>query len=148
MSGVRLTQSRIGGQDRRTATIARRREVAQRTIVQLTDDLDGRPIAAGKGETVTFGLDRQEYEIDLSDKNARALRDVLRKYVDAARRRGSGRGASGGRARGGRRGAGGPGGRGYDPKEVRAWAESQGIEVNQRGRVPADLVARFQEASK
>jgi hypothetical protein len=28
-----------------------------------------------------------------------------------------------------------------------AWAESQGIEVSARGRVPADLVARFQEAN-
>jgi hypothetical protein len=32
-------------------------------------------------------------------------------------------------------------------KAVRAWAESQGIEVSQRGRVPADLIAKFQEAN-
>jgi len=35
----------------------------------------------------------------------------------------------------------------YEPKAVRAWAESQGIEVSQRGRVPADLIAKFQEAN-
>jgi hypothetical protein len=119
--------------------------VAQRTIVQLTDDLDGKPIAEGRGETVRFALDRQDYEIDLGEKNAKAMREVLDKYVSAARRvttSGTGRG----------RGRGGSGrssatARDYDPKAVRAWAESQGIEVSQRGRVPAELVAKFQEAN-
>ncbi|HVD28919.1 MAG TPA: Lsr2 family protein [Mycobacteriales bacterium] len=114
--------------------------MAQRTVVQLTDDLDGRAIPDRKGETIRFSLDRQDYEIDLAEKNARAMRDALGKYVSAARRAGGTRG----RGRGGRStGA----ARGYDPKAVRAWAEEQGIEVNQRGRVPADLVARFQEAT-
>ena len=42
--------------------------MAQRTIVQLTDDLDGKPIPDGKGETVRFSLDRTDYEIDLGEK--------------------------------------------------------------------------------
>ncbi|HEX2745733.1 MAG TPA: histone-like nucleoid-structuring protein Lsr2 [Streptosporangiaceae bacterium] len=29
---------------------------------------------------------------------------------------------------------------------VREWARAQGIEVKDRGRVPADLVARFKDA--
>ncbi len=117
--------------------------MAQRTIVQLTDDLDGKPIAEGRGETVRFALDRQDYEIDLADKNAKAMRDTLGKYVSAARRvSGSTRGGS--RSRGGGRPT--TASRDYDPKAVRAWAESQGIEVSQRGRVPAELVAKFQEA--
>jgi hypothetical protein len=125
--------------------------MAQRTIVQLTDDLDGKPIPDGKGETIRFGLDRTDYEIDLTDKNAKALRNTVSKYVAAARRTGSGaRGASTRRGTGGR-GSAGRGGseasRDYDPKAVRAWAESQGIEVSQRGRVPADLIAKFQEAN-
>jgi hypothetical protein len=121
--------------------------MAQRTIVQLTDDLDGKPIRDGKGETIRFGLDRTDYEIDLADKNAKALRDTLAKYVTAARRTGAGtRGTS--RARAGRGGTGpSRNGRGYDPKAVRAWAESQGIHVSQRGRVSADLVAKFQAAN-
>ena len=64
--------------------------MAQRTIVQLTDDLDGKPIPDGKGETIRFSLDRTDYEIDLTDKNAKALRDTLAKYVTAARRTGTG----------------------------------------------------------
>ena len=99
--------------------------MAQRTVIQLTDDLDGKPIPDGRGETIRFGLDRQDYEIDLAEKNAKALRDA--------------RGRAG-------RPTGGPS-RDYDPKAVRAWAEAQGMEVSQRGRVPAELVAKFQEAN-
>jgi hypothetical protein len=118
--------------------------MAQRTIVQLTDDLDGRPIAEGKGETIRFGLDRQEYEIDLTDKNAKAMRNALSKYVSAARRPAGARvGVRRSAARGSSAAT-----RDYDPKAVRAWAQSQGIEVNQRGRVPADVVAKFQEAGQ
>jgi hypothetical protein len=125
--------------------------MAQRTIVQLTDDLDGKPIPDGKGETIRFSLDRTDYEIDLTDKNAKALRDTVSKYVAAGRRT-----SSGGRSAGNRRGTAGRGSAGrsgkgasrdYDPKAVRAWAESQGVEVSQRGRVPADLIAKFQEAN-
>ena len=118
--------------------------MAQRTIVQLTDDLDGKPIADGHGETVRFALDRQDYEIDLSEKNAKAMREAMDKYVAVARRvSGSTRG---GRSRGGSRST-AAATRDYDPKAVRAWAASQGIEVSQRGRVPAELVAKFQEAN-
>jgi hypothetical protein len=94
--------------------------VAQRTVVQLTDDLDGKAIAEGKGETVRF--------------------DVVAKYAAAGRRVGGG--SRGGRSRGSSART-----RDYDPKAVRAWAEAQGLEVSARGRVPADLVARFQEAN-
>ena len=125
--------------------------IAQRTIVQLTDDLDGKPIPDGKGETIRFGLDRTDYEIDLTDKNARALRDTVSKYVAAARRTGSGARGAGTRRGTGGRGSAGRGGseasRDYDPKAVRVWAESHGIEVSQRGRVPAALIAKFQEAN-
>jgi hypothetical protein len=125
--------------------------VAQRTIVQLIDDLDGKSIPDGKGETVRFGLDRQDYEIDLTDKNAKALRDTVSKYVTAARRTGGGSRSARGRDAGSGRGRTGQGrsetSRDYDPKAVRAWAESQGIQVSQRGRVPADLIAKFQEAN-
>jgi hypothetical protein len=116
--------------------------VAQRTVVQLTDDLDGKAIVEGKGETVRFSLDNQDYEIDLGEKNAQALRTVIGRYVEAGRRVGGG--SRGGRSRGS---ASSGRARDYDPKAVRAWAESQGLEVSQRGRVPSDLVTKFQEAN-
>jgi hypothetical protein len=59
--------------------------MAQRTVVRLTDDLSGAEIPAGLGETVIFSLDGRSYEIDLTAKNARVLRKVLRPYVEAGR---------------------------------------------------------------
>ncbi|MGW0323143.1 Lsr2 family DNA-binding protein [Streptomyces flavidovirens] len=36
--------------------------------------------------------------------------------------------------------------RGSDAAKVHEWAQSQGIEVNRRGRVPADLMERYNAA--
>jgi hypothetical protein len=112
--------------------------MAQKVQTLLIDDLDG-----GEAEsTVRFGLDGAEYEIDLSAENAEALRKALSPYVSAARR------APGSAARrpsrSGRRtaGAGTP-----DSTSVREWAKSQGIEVKDRGRVPAELVVKFKAAT-
>ena len=102
----------------------------------LIDDLD----ASAAEETVRFGLDGAEYEIDLNAGHAQALRDALARYVRAARRAGGGARRP---ARGGRRTpAGGP-----DSIEVREWAKAQGIEVKDRGRVPAELVVKFKAAT-
>ncbi|MBD8535673.1 histone-like nucleoid-structuring protein Lsr2 [Plantibacter sp. CFBP 13570] len=60
--------------------------MAQRTITTLVDDLDGTDLGQGSGETIRFGVDGRAYEIDLSDDNAGALRDVLRPYTEAGRR--------------------------------------------------------------
>ena len=104
----------------------------------LIDDLDG-----GEAEgTVRFGLDGAEYEIDLSAEHASALRRALAPYVRAARRA---PGAAARRpGRGGRRAAGAGA---ADPVAVREWAKSQGIEVKDRGRVPAELVVKFKAAT-
>jgi len=110
--------------------------VAQKIQVLLVDDLDG----SEADGTVRFGLDGAEYEIDLNAEHARALRDALSRYVQAARRAGGGARRP---ARGGRRAAGG-----VDSTEVREWAKAQGIEVKDRGRVPAELVARFKAATR
>ncbi len=110
--------------------------MAQKIQVLLIDDLDG-----GDAEgTVRFGLDGVEYEIDLSAEHAEALRRALAPFVGAARRSP----AAGRRpARGGRRAGAG----GLDTTEVREWARAQGIEVKDRGRMPAEVVARFKDAT-
>jgi hypothetical protein len=113
-----------------------RASVAQKVQTLFIDDLDG-SFAEG---TVRFGLDGTEYEIDLNEEHAKALRDALARYVSAARR------ASGGArrpARSGRRAS--PSG--LNTTEVREWAKAQGIEVKDRGRVPAELVVKFQAAT-
>ena len=112
--------------------------MAQKVQTLLIDDLDG-----GEAEsTVRFGLDGAEYEIDLSAKNADALRKALAPYVNAARRVSGSAARRPGRS--GRRAAnaGGP-----DSTTVRDWAKSQGIEVKDRGRVPAELIVKFKAAA-
>ena len=113
--------------------------MAQKVQTLLIDDLDG-----GDAEgTIRFGLDGTEYEIDLSAKHAEALRKALAPYLGAARR------AHGSAARRpGRTGRRVTSGDGADPTAVREWAKSQGIEVKDRGRVSADLVAKFRAAGQ
>jgi hypothetical protein len=110
--------------------------VAQQIQTIFIDDLDG----GDADGTVRFGLDGTEYEIDLNAGHAQALRDALAPYVRAARRAG---GAARRPARGGRRAP----GSGLSAAGVREWAKAQGIEVKDRGRVPADLAARFRAAT-
>lgn len=55
----------------------------QRRVVTLVDDLNGREAA----ETVAFGLDGTNYEIDLTEANARKLRAALGAYVTVARKK-------------------------------------------------------------
>ena len=64
--------------------------MAQKIIVTLEDDLDGRPA----DETVRFALRGTDYEIDLSTKNANAFRQRLAPFIEHARRAGRGRSAS------------------------------------------------------
>ena len=110
--------------------------VAQKIQTGFIDDLDG---SEAEG-TVRFGLDGAEYEIDLNADHARALRDALSRYVQAARRAGSGARRP---ARSGRRAR----ADGVDSTEVREWAKAQGIDVKDRGRVPAELVVKFKAAT-
>ena len=109
--------------------------MARKIQTLFIDDLDG-----GEADsTVRFGLDGADYEIDLSTEHARALRDALERYVTAARR-------SGGARRPARSGTKAPAA-GLNTTEVREWAKAQGIEIKDRGRVPADVVARFKAAA-
>jgi nucleoid-associated protein Lsr2 len=98
------------------------------------------PLAIPSESTVRFGLDGTEYEIDLNAEHARALRDGLARYVSAARRAGGGARRP---ARGGRRVS----ASGLDTTEVCERAKAQGIEVKDRGRVPAEVAARFRAAT-
>jgi nucleoid-associated protein Lsr2 len=110
--------------------------VAQKIQTLFVDDLDG---SEAEG-TLRFALDGTEYEIDLNAEHAMQLRDALARYVGAARRVG---GAARRSARGARRGS----ASGLNSTEVREWAKAQGIEVKDRGRVPAELVVKFKAAS-
>ena len=114
--------------------------MAKKVTVTLVDDLDGDGPA---DETVEFSIDGVSYEIDLSVKNAKRLRDEFKQLIDAGRR-------VGGRRRG-RPGAPGRGGRGSIDREqsaaIREWARRNGHKVSTRGRIPAEIIEAFHAAS-
>lgn len=112
--------------------------VAQKIQTLFIDDIDG-----GEAEgTVRFALDGAEYEIDLSAKHSEELRSALGKYVAHARKVGGAArraGRSGGRAP---RSAASS----LNTTEIRNWARDNGYDIKDRGRVPADVVAKYQAA--
>ncbi len=110
--------------------------MAQKVQALYVDDLNG---SAADG-TVRFGLDGTDYEIDLNFEHAQALRDALARYVSAARKVGGGARRP---VRGGRKAP----TNGANTTEVREWAKAQGIEVQDRGRVPAELMVKFKAAT-
>ncbi|MEU9174211.1 Lsr2 family protein [Streptomyces sp. NPDC048420] len=110
--------------------------MAQKVQVLLVDDLDG----GEADETVTFALDGKTYEIDLTTANADKLRGLLDPYVKGGRR-------TGGRASGGRGKARAAVGGSQDTAQIRAWAKENGMEVNDRGRVPASIREAYEKAN-
>ncbi|GLY43670.1 Lsr2 family protein [Amycolatopsis sp. NBRC 101858] len=111
--------------------------MAQKVLVEILDDIDGSTAA----QTVQFGLDGVTYEIDLSDDNAAALRDELARFIAAGRRIGGRkvRVATGqstttsttDRERN---------------QQIRAWANANGYEVSERGRLSSEVIAAFEQA--
>ena len=107
--------------------------MAKKTLIQLVDDLSGEPIGDGEGRTIRFSFDGADYEIDLTHESVEEMRDALERYIRASRR-------VSGRSGGGRRSSGSGSG---ETAAIREWAESQGIKVASRGRIPADVVEQY-----
>lgn len=102
--------------------------MAKHTTVLLEDDLDG-----GKAdETVAFAVDGKAFEIDLSAKNAQKLRKAMAAYVSAGRRVGK---ATSGGYRATQHASSSP----REAAEMRAWAQQNGYEIGDRGRIPSDV---------
>ncbi|URN12859.1 Lsr2 family protein [Streptomyces radiopugnans] len=110
--------------------------MAQKVQVLLVDDIDG----GEADETVTFALDGKTYEIDLTTANADKLRDLLEPYVKNGRR-------TGGRSARGKSRPSACGGASQDTAKIRAWAKENGYEVNDRGRVPANIREAYEKAN-
>lgn len=110
--------------------------MAQKVEVLLTCDMES---GDKPGDvTITFGIDGAAYEIDLCDKHAKQFRDSLSAYVASGRRasqagsrrrRASGSGSANDRER---------------TQAIRAWARKKGIQVSERGRLSAEIVAQYE----
>jgi hypothetical protein len=105
--------------------------MAQQVNTMLIDDKDG----SRADETVAFGLDGRQYEIDLSRANAESLRAIFDPFVAAGRRQRRGRrrvttprAGSGGRERN---------------QAIREWARQEGMQVSSRGRIPVEIAIRY-----
>ena len=102
----------------------------------FVDDLDG---SEAEG-TIRFGLDGASYEIDLSAVHAGELRSMLAPYTRAGRKvTGAGRRTTRNQAK--------AAANGFSTNEVRDWAKANGMEIKDRGRVPADVVTKFRAAT-
>jgi len=116
--------------------------VARKTTIVLEDDLSGEVLEQGRGETISFALDGQAFEIDLSEENSAQLRADLSRYVDAGRKTNAPRGGTPGRkAANSSAGAGRK-----DTGEIRTWAREHGHEVSERGRIPSAVVEAYDAA--
>ncbi len=107
--------------------------MAKKTFVQLIDDIDG----SKADTTVRFAWRGTQYEIDLSNKNARAFDAAIDPYVKVATRapasgRTSGRRSSAARA---------------DLSDIRAWASKNGHSIASRGRIPASIIDAYRSAT-
>lgn len=110
--------------------------MARRTTVELIDDVDGGPAA----ETIAFSVGGKAWEIDLNAENADQFRADLEKWQSKARRATSSRTS---RTTGNRSPA------RRDPEQtaaIRRWAQENGHQVSDRGRIPADVEKAYEEA--
>ena len=107
----------------------------KRIVTLLTDDLDG----TEADSTIEFGIDGVNYTIDLSEKNAGKLRKTLDPYLKVASRAGrstTGRippAAQPPTRRSNR----------DQNQAIREWANKNGYEVSERGRIPTSIVEAF-----
>lgn len=111
--------------------------MAKTVTVMTTDDIDG----SRDAQTLTFGYQGQQFEIDLAEKNQVAFLTALKPFIDAAHvasgRQSQRRVPAARRSRSSFS---------VDRAAVRAWAEKQGIQVAERGRIRADVLEKYAAA--
>lgn len=106
--------------------------MARKIQTTFVDDIDG---SEAEG-TVRFSLDGAGYEIDLNVTHGEELHQALAPYIAHARKTSARRGPRG------RRDA-----SAGDSHAVREWARRQGIQVKERGRVPASITEKYRQAT-
>lgn len=106
--------------------------MAQKIVTIYTDDLTGEE--SSEAATHTIALDGVTYEIDLGPDSYDKLLEAVGPFLTAGRKTG--------RARKTRNAVVSS----QDTAAIRAWAKEQGYQVNERGRVPADIREAYQKA--
>lgn len=103
--------------------------MAQHTI--RIDDIDG---SAETVSTITFALDADTYEIDLNEEHTRQLRETLQYWIAHARRVKNPR-----KTRSISRAT-------TNTAKVRAWANANGYQLPQRGKISRTIFQAYEQA--
>lgn len=112
--------------------------MAQQTTVHYVSDLSGKDITDNDAPTVRYAWDGVDYEIDLTADEAEKMYKALEKYLSVSRKAPKTNGTR-------RKGA--STSTGPSAAEIRAWAQSNGHEVPERGRIPAAVREAFESAN-
>ena len=112
--------------------------MAQKVSVTFACDYDSKEIPDGEQMTRAFSLDGRDYEIDLCERHSQKFDEVLKRFSDRARK------VTGRVTRTKRRTA----AHRQHSAEVRAWAKRSGIEVSDRGRIPAQVIKKYEASHR
>lgn len=109
--------------------------MVRQTVEKVYSDLSGEELEAST-TSLTFAFDGTQYEIDVTLAEREDFASTLSKFIEAGRpvsaRSDSRRAAT--------RSA------GPSPKDVRAWAAENDLEVPARGRIPARILEAYAAA--
>lgn len=116
--------------------------MAKRTITILSSDLSDQE--SEDVQTVSFGWDGRDLEIDLTAEERDEFEAGIKKYVEAARRAESRRGSSGPRKQSGSLLE------DEDKPVARLWIQGQdfGKKLGDRGRIPREMEQAWIDAGK
>ncbi|MGP4112965.1 histone-like nucleoid-structuring protein Lsr2 [Streptomyces sp. 4N509B] len=109
--------------------------MAKKVVTIYTDDLTQEE--SSEVTTHTFSLDGVSYEIDLSPDSFDKLLEALQPFRDSGRKlprtKRAGTGAKSPAPT-------------QDTAAIRQWAKEEGYEINERGRVPANVREAYEKA--
>ncbi len=109
-------------------------DVAQKVSVTFACDYDAKEIPNGEHLTRSFSLDGRDYEIDLCEKHSQKFDEVVKRFAERARKVSTKVGRTKRRTTAHRRRS----------AEIRAWAKRSGLEVSDRGRIPAQVITKYE----
>ena len=108
--------------------------MAQKLSVTYACDFDEREIPQGQHRLRRFSIDGRDYEIDLCLRHSERFDQAVSSFATHARK------ASARPVRTKRRTA----AHRKHSAQVRAWARANGFALSERGRIPSDVVSRYE----
>ncbi|MBO0831257.1 MAG: Lsr2 family protein [Actinobacteria bacterium] len=90
-------------------------------------------IPEGEHVTRAFSLDGRDYEIDLCERHSEKFDEVIGRFAEKARKLSSRAGKPKRRTTANRQRS----------ADIRAWAKQNGWAVSDRGRIPANVIAKY-----